>query len=228
MNRKHRLPNETWLALVVWGSLWGFFEATLGSLLHWIPLPGAAGTLLFPLGFFCMMQAVLRSGKPAAAWNAALLAAAFKAACLLWPGVSPLAVLRPTAAILLEAVIVTVVLFRVDGHWMRPAFGTAAAVSLAWRSLYVGIAAGTRGGGLFQRGGNADLSFILGEGLLEAVLLFLAWRAVGIHGPGPDFPPVLGNPAPWCPRSSPWSPAGSPYSSGGCHDAFRDLGGENI
>jgi hypothetical protein len=101
MNKKHLV----WIPLF-WGSLWGLVEATLGHVLHRIPIPGIAGAVMFPIGVFFMIQAYRNSGKIPVIFLTALVAANIKLIDLFLPARSPLAAINPAIAILCESYIV--------------------------------------------------------------------------------------------------------------------------
>jgi hypothetical protein len=92
-------------AVVQWGAVWGFAEATLGHLLHAIPVPGLAGTVMLPIALVCMRRAVADTGRAAAAMSVSAVAATVKLADLLLPGRGILMALRPAIAILVEGLI---------------------------------------------------------------------------------------------------------------------------
>lgn len=91
-----------WISLF-WGSLWGLAEATLGHVLHHVPIPGIAGYVMFPIGVFFMVQAFNHSGKLSAIHLTALVAANIKLLDLFLPARSPFAAINPAVAILCEA-----------------------------------------------------------------------------------------------------------------------------
>lgn len=90
-------------AALVWGSVWGLGEATLGHLLHLTRIPGLPGLVMFPFGVLIMGRALARSGSATAVFLTGAVAAGFKFLDLLLPGTDILAVINPAQAILLEA-----------------------------------------------------------------------------------------------------------------------------
>jgi len=91
---------------MAWGLLWGAAEASLGHILHWVPVPGLAGLIMAPIGVWAMARAVRESGRSAAAFAASALAAAVKMADVFLPGRGPVMALRPALAILAEGILV--------------------------------------------------------------------------------------------------------------------------
>ena len=91
------------VAALVWGSVWGLGEATLGHLLHLARVPGLPGLVMFPFAVLVMGRAAARSGSATAVFMAGAVAAGFKFLDLLLPGTDFLAIINPAQAILLEA-----------------------------------------------------------------------------------------------------------------------------
>lgn len=88
---------------LLFGSLWGLAEATLGHLLHAVRVPGLPGLVMVPLAVWIMGRAAARSGSAAAVFAAGVVAAGFKFLDLIVPGTDILALSNPVRAILLEA-----------------------------------------------------------------------------------------------------------------------------
>jgi len=104
-NRSNRLRGAP-----AWGLIWGAAEATIGHVLHWIPAPGLAGSLLIPVGLWAMLRAVRATGRPDAAFVVATIAAVIKMADLFLPGRGLSMALRPALAILTEGLFVSLAL----------------------------------------------------------------------------------------------------------------------
>jgi hypothetical protein len=92
--------------MLSWGLLWGTAEASVGHILHWIPIPGLAGLVMIPIGLFAMSRVFAATGRPALIPFAACVAAAVKLADLGLPGRGPVMALRPALAILIEGLLV--------------------------------------------------------------------------------------------------------------------------
>jgi len=88
---------------LLYGSLWGLAEATLGHLLHAVRIPGLPGLVMVPLAVWIMGRAAVRSRSAAAVLLAGGVAASLKLLDLVVPGTDLLALIRPVQAILLEA-----------------------------------------------------------------------------------------------------------------------------
>ena len=89
-------------AALIWGALWGFWEATAGHLVHLIKIPGLPGIHHVPAALFFMSRAFARSGRLESIFLAACVAAGIKlATILLIPGHNfAQAALNPALAIL--------------------------------------------------------------------------------------------------------------------------------
>jgi len=106
MNERGR-RDALWPAVLLWGGLWGVWEAAAGPLVHAVKVPGLPGTVMFPAALFFMSRAYERSGQLESIFLAACAAAGLKLVDLLLPGQLAQAALRPALAILLEALAVT-------------------------------------------------------------------------------------------------------------------------
>ncbi len=88
---------------LVFGSVWGLAEATLGHVLHLVRVPGLPGLIMVPFAVAVMGRAAARSRSAAAVFLSGAVAASFKLLDLLVPGTDILALVNPMQAILLEA-----------------------------------------------------------------------------------------------------------------------------
>jgi hypothetical protein len=88
---------------LLWGSVWGLAEATLGHLLHVAHVPGLPGLLMVPAAVAIMGRTAVRSRSAGAVFLAGAVAASFKLLDLLVPGTDLPVLSRPIQAILLEA-----------------------------------------------------------------------------------------------------------------------------
>ena len=101
---------------LLWGSVWGLGEATLGHLLHLVRVPGLPGLVMVPFAVAVMGRAAAHSRSAAAVFLAGIVAAGFKLFDLLVPGTDLLALSRPIQAILLEALAAAVWVKRDSPH----------------------------------------------------------------------------------------------------------------
>jgi len=121
-----------------WGALWGIAEATIGYLAHLVfILPGIAGFIMFPIGFYFMSRAYKETGKPSILLSTASVAAVIKMADLFLPALSPFKTINPALCILLEAAVVIGVIqvFKVKPLEFR--WSQALIISSGWRLGYI-------------------------------------------------------------------------------------------
>lgn len=92
------------MGALLFGSLWGVLEATLGGVLHLLHLP-FKGQVMANIGFFIMAVAVAASRRPLMPLAVGLVAASFKAtdALLLSVPLAERMIVNPMIAIVLEA-----------------------------------------------------------------------------------------------------------------------------
>lgn len=134
---------KKWMVVsVFWGALWGFSEATLGYLAHMVLLiPGIAGFVMFPIGFYFMTRAYRETGKAGILFTTAAVAASVKLLDLFLPGLPPIKTINPALCILMEAV-VTVVLFKaVNFDLQKIRFRDAFAAAAGWRIAFLAYSA---------------------------------------------------------------------------------------
>ncbi|MGE5343477.1 MAG: hypothetical protein ACM3SY_18570 [Candidatus Omnitrophota bacterium] len=132
---------ETVMAFVFWGSLWGMAEATLGYAAHMASiLPGVAGLVMFPIGFYFMLRTLRSTGKFGAVFAAAVIAAGIKLLDFFLPGPGAIYILNPALCIILEALAVIAV-YRIVGQRQERRdfrFSDALAVGTGWRLVFLG------------------------------------------------------------------------------------------
>ncbi|MGQ9734234.1 MAG: hypothetical protein ACUVQU_04195 [Candidatus Bipolaricaulia bacterium] len=129
------------VGVILFGSLWGLLEATLGGLLHALKLP-YTGAIMANLGFAVMAAAVAvykRSTLPA---GIGLVAASFKLLDVLIFSLSPLAraVVNPAMAIILEALAFQGVVSLLWRPYQRRELARAGTGLAGMYLSYVGIA----------------------------------------------------------------------------------------
>jgi len=124
-----------WIPLF-WGSLWGLAEATLGHILHWIPIPGIAGYVMFPIGMFFLVQAFRHSGKLSIIFLTALVAANIKLIDLFLPAQNPFAVINPAVAMLCESLAVGLFFSLKDFRKVLSRLDVILGMALVWRLFY--------------------------------------------------------------------------------------------
>lgn len=93
-------------AFLAWGLVWGAAEASLGHILHWIPIPGLAGLVMIPAAVMILARVFAETSRPDSIAMASFIAASVKLADLALPGRGPSMALRPALAILCEGLLI--------------------------------------------------------------------------------------------------------------------------
>ena len=126
------------MSVLLWGGLWGITEATVGCVLHLLPLKAYGWLFWYPIVFFFMDRAYRSTGSSAAILAVAALSAGIKMLNLLLP-IRVDMVLNPSISILLEGLALFVGLTavrRVPGKlWQKGLF--ALGINTGWRVLYL-------------------------------------------------------------------------------------------
>ena len=91
------------ITALLWGSVWGLGEATLGHLLHLARVPALPGLIMASFAVLVLGRVLARSRSAGAALLTGVVAASLKFLDLLLPGTEIAAILNPAQAILLEA-----------------------------------------------------------------------------------------------------------------------------
>jgi hypothetical protein len=161
-----------------YGALWGLAEATAGHILHLLRIPGLAGFIMFPVGFFLMRRAFSRSGRFLAVFLTSWIAAGIKLADLLLPGAAFLAVWNPVQAILLQGLAAAGILLA--ARKIRLTAAQPVLASLSWRLAYIALSflwielLAARN--LFQVGPTFLLRFLFLDSLANGLLIYFIMK----------------------------------------------------
>ena len=170
------------LTLLFWGAVWGTCEATIGYVLHLaaVALPGLPGALMFPIGFYCIARAQQATGKPAAPFFIAMVAAGIKLVDFLMPGYDVIRVVNPALSILLEGLAVTAVLALFRPRGSMPGYFQVLGMGVLWRTLFAFwlalISLFDLPAGLVTSGILILLRFVLLESFLNSLIIFALLR----------------------------------------------------
>ncbi len=173
-----------------WGAVWGICEATIGYALHLaaVALPGLPGALMFPVGFFCMYQARKTSGKSAAPFYIAAVAASIKLADFLMSGYDAIRIVNPALSILLEGLAVTVIYsIFITSNRVRD-YLKVLGMGVLWRALFSVhlfiISLFDLPAGLVTSGAGTLLRFLLLESFYNSLIIYaglLIAKKIPVH-----------------------------------------------
>ena len=166
MKGKTQHPSRLFAPALLWGSLWGLVEATFGYLLHALGLFGAAGFVMFPVGYGAMSRAGRETRNVLAVVVTSWVAASVKLVDLFVPGANVPAVINPAKAILLQGLAVAMLRMTL-GTVRKPSFGSLALASFGWRLAFVGL------GAIGAVGLAGGFRFLLVDSLANAALIFV-------------------------------------------------------
>lgn len=162
------------IGILVFGSIWGLLEATLGGFLNMIIFPNK-GAIMGGIGMAIMGVALAIYRKPAMLPGIGIVAASFKwlNAWLLFVPVSAIHIVNPAMAIFLESLafslVVTFLMYRINknvyvGAWAAFLAGLISVTAYGYFSVYIMHAP------LFARMGVSSVpEFIAGHGVIQAV-----------------------------------------------------------
>ena len=162
------------IGVLVFGSIWGFLEATLGGFLNLIIFPNK-GAIMGGIGMAIMGIALAIYRKPAMLPGIGIVAASFKwlNAWLLFVPPSAVQIINPAMAIILESVACSLVAVFLMNRISRNLFvGTGAGVLVGLISAiaYVYFAVYVTHSPIFERLGIKSIGeFITGNGIVQAV-----------------------------------------------------------
>ncbi len=161
------------IGVLVFGSIWGFLEATLGGFLNLIIFPNK-GAIMSGIGVAIMAAALASYRKPAMLTGIGIIAASFKwfNAWLLFVPLNRVQVINPAMAIFLESLAFTLVaallMDRIAKHLL---VGTGAGVLVGFMSAiaYVYFAVYVTHSPIFERLGIKSIGeFITGNAVVQA------------------------------------------------------------
>ena len=175
-----RFVNAKWqglasvlVGILVFGSIWGFFEATLGGFLNMIIFPNK-GAMMSGIGVAIMGAALAIYRKPGMALGIGIVAASFKLlnVWLLFVPISAVYIINPAMAIILESLAFSLVTAFVMNKMAKNVFvgvGAGVLAGLLSATAYVYFAVYVMKAPLFERMGVSSTGeFIANQGVVQA------------------------------------------------------------
>lgn len=122
--------------ILVWGAIWGIIEATIGNVLHMLPFRVPTGSILFPIGYFCMQKSFNETEDIKSMFFTASIAASIKLINLFSPMIPVIKVINPATCVLLEGLAVAVVFTIYKYKDSDIGFKQSMIMSSSWRIGY--------------------------------------------------------------------------------------------
>jgi len=163
------------IGILVFGSIWGLLEATLGGFLHMIIFPNK-GAIMSGIGVAIMGSALAIYKKPAMLLGIGIVAASFKLlnVWLLFVPISAISIINPAMAIIFESLIFSIVaIFLMDRISRNALVGVGAGVliGLVSATVWVYFAIYVMNAPLYARVVFTAGEFIANQGVVQAVFL---------------------------------------------------------
>ena len=159
--------------VLIFGSLWGFLEATLGGFLHMILFPNK-GAIMSGIGVAIMASALAIYKKPVMAIGIGTVAASFKLLDVWIFALPPSSyhIVNPAVAIIIEALAFSVITVFIMNRLARNAYigiGAGVLMGLISATAYINFALyATPLEVLTRQGVNTAGPFIMNQGLVQA------------------------------------------------------------
>lgn len=122
--------------VLIWGAIWGIIEASIGNALHILPFKVPTGSVLFPIGYFCMQKSFNETQDIKSMFFTASAASSIKLINLFSPMTPVIKVLNPAACVLFEGLAVAIVFTIYKYKDSDIGFKQSLIMSSSWRVGY--------------------------------------------------------------------------------------------
>ena len=133
MNKQLKLLTQ----IIFFGSIWGIIEATLGHILHFIPIT-ISGSIMFPIAGLILYKAYQKTNSKAALFYIGFVAAMIKSVDFLLPQLSIYKTINPMLSIILESLVVVLVVTMITSKKPVNKYMALPIASISWRTLFIG------------------------------------------------------------------------------------------
>ncbi len=169
MNKNLKLLTQ----IIVYGSIWGILEATIGHVLHFIPAT-IAGSIMFPIAALILYKAYNKTNSKASLFYVALIAAVIKSVDFLLPAISIYKTINPIVSIILESLVVVMVVNLLLSKKKVNNYIALPIASITWRAVFISwmVFQYITTGNLAPYIGtfNAGFEFVVISGLISGVI----------------------------------------------------------
>jgi len=161
-----KFKNFAWIS-ILFGSLWGLSEVTLGYALHYLMIP-LAGFIMFPIGYYFLRQTYKLTNNIGSVFLAGLVTASIKLTNFYFPFILPIRIINPSIAIILETAVV-LALFSY-GRKREVGFAGILGMCLLWRVSFIAVQALEYATGFGPNLSNYTLSYSFQFFVLESLI----------------------------------------------------------
>jgi len=170
--KKQNIP-----AIIFFGAIWGIIEASVGYLLHSLPVSiFISGTVLFPIVSYILYKAYKVTNSKTALLSIGVIAAAIKSVNFFLPFGSPFKIINPMLAIVMETLVVLVVITMLNKDDLKSKVTGFVVASIGWRLLYLSF----NGIQYLSNGFQSDYILSFQAAIQFALLFALISAAVGV------------------------------------------------
>lgn len=124
--------------IIFFGSIWGIMEASLGYVLHFLPVL-ISGSIMFPIASVILYRLYKVTDSSKAVFFASIVAMMFKSINLFMPNLMIWKAINPMIAILVEGFVLAFVFSFFFNKNKAVKLSTLALSSIAWRTIYIGF-----------------------------------------------------------------------------------------
>ena len=122
--------------ILFFGAIWGLLEATLGYLLHFLPVL-ISGSIMFPIAALLLMVAYKKMGSPWMLIYIGIVAAVIKSVNFLMPGLLPIKTYNPMIAIMIQSVVMVGVAYISEKKSLSGTLVALGLSSFLWRGVFL-------------------------------------------------------------------------------------------
>ncbi|MDA3931516.1 MAG: hypothetical protein PF513_02130 [Tenericutes bacterium] len=123
---------EVLVKIIFFGALWGVIEATLGYVLHFLPML-ISGTLMFPIVIFVLYRAYKSIGSRKAIFYVGMIAIMIKSTNLLLPMLPAAKTINPMISMFLQSLLVFAVIPMLESDNNIAKVSGVMITSVGWR-----------------------------------------------------------------------------------------------
>ncbi|MFP4477906.1 MAG: hypothetical protein ACLFPM_00575 [Candidatus Izemoplasmatales bacterium] len=128
---------ELIVKIVFFGALWGVVEASLGYVLHFLPML-ISGTIMFPIVIFILYHAYKSMGTRKAIFFVGMIAIAIKSTNLLLPMLPAVKTINPMIAMFLQTLLVFAIIPMLESDNNIAKVSAVMVASIGWRLGVIG------------------------------------------------------------------------------------------